>query len=857
MKGENFLNQYFKLKDELDEKYTSNSVLLMQKGKFYEMYSIDSSFSRVCDLLGIYQTRADNTIKTQVNLKNPYMAGFPLTSLSRHLKTLTENNYTVQIVDEKKINNIIERTVTRTVTETTYIDDVNSESRTIMYILQIEQDICITIIDLFLGHITIYPDQPFSMDTIQIVKNKHKPREIVYHSTSNTDFKIDGIKLTYINTDVFLRVSYKIEFLEKVYKHIIGSNVIERLNLSKLDISSSCLVFCIDYTMKYDKTLVNKLSHPSILYSEDILQLSENSIDQLLLEDVFKEINKTHTPMGSRLLKQKLYNPHTNPEEMICTYLSVEEDAKDILKQVKDVDKLWRKINTTRVSKHIEITQFYYSMNSIQHFFKKINQSTQVVSDVSCRNLDRIIQYISNRLVFDDACQDIFKKGYNSEIDEKTDKINHILDEIENIRKDINDEISLSITTDKIYYTCNNDTKKYIQSVKKDISFSRSNKGWRITTKRLDELSEEYFMCKEELDKLNKKHLILFCEDLTEKYDKSFNIISQRVAKIDVDICCQTLINKYSYTIPKIQDTFTVKGLFHPISKNLHTGYIPLDITLNGGMLLYGINYSGKSTVLRSLGICVIMAQAGLPVPCREMVYKPFKNLYTKICLNDSYSKSQSTFTNEILEMNKMNQYCNEDTLILADELCSGTELSSALGLVGSSIIHLMNKKAKFIFTTHYHQLSDIKMVVDSGVEFYHMSVEINDKGILFNRKLESGKCSELYGIEIARYMNMNTDFIFLANKIRSEIVDERLVINKSSRYNTDVYMTECKVCGDKKGLHTHHIQFQSTFNKENVSKHFKGNLVVLCESCHQKVHKGELNISGYRETTEGNVIVE
>ena len=138
MKGENFLNQYFKLKKELDEKYSTQSVLLMQKGKFYEMYSVDKSFSIVCDLLGIYQTRSDNTVKTEVNSKNPYMAGFPTTSLNRHLKTLTEKNYTVQVVDEKKINNIIERVITRTVSETTYFDDINTDSRNMMYILQID-----------------------------------------------------------------------------------------------------------------------------------------------------------------------------------------------------------------------------------------------------------------------------------------------------------------------------------------------------------------------------------------------------------------------------------------------------------------------------------------------------------------------------------------------------------------------------------------------------------------------------------------------------------------------------------------------------------------------------------------------
>jgi DNA mismatch repair protein MutS len=185
---------------------------------------------------------------------------------------------------------------------------------------------------------------------------------------------------------------------------------------------------------------------------------------------------------------------------------------------------------------------------------------------------------------------------------------------------------------------------------------------------------------------------------------------------------------------------------------------------------------------------------------------------------------------------------CSEkNSIILADELCSGTEINSALSLVSATVLHLARNNCKFIFTTHYHQLVDIPQIKElSNVKPFHMKVDIQNGKLIFNRTLQPGKCIDNYGIEIAQFMKMPIEFIHLANTIRDNLNDN-YIVGKPSRYNSDLFMTQCKVCSSRKDLHTHHIVFQSQMTTRE--KDYKNNLVVLCEECHQRVHKGELNI--------------
>ena len=128
---------------------------------------------------------------------------------------------------------------------------------------------------------------------------------------------------------------------------------------------------------------------------------------------------------------------------------------------------------------------------------------------------------------------------------------------------------------------------------------------------------------------------------------------------------------------------------------------------------------------------------------------------------------------------------------------------------------------------------------------------------LIYDRKLENGSGPPIYGLEVCKAMGLSQDFITIARSVQLEITgsDKNLIIDKKSHYNANIIMDHCKICNDK-AEHTHHIKEQNTADENNMidyhHKNVKHNLVPLCESCHHKVHNGNLRIYGYHQTNEG-----
>jgi len=292
--------------------------------------------------------------------------------------------------------------------------------------------------------------------------------------------------------------------------------------------------------------------------------------------------------------------------------------------------------------------------------------------------------------------------------------------------------------------------------------------------------------------------------------------------------------------------------------------FIANDVNLGkdtNGMVLYGLNASGKSSYGRQIGLSIIMAQAGFYVAAETFHYKPYKNIVTKIAIKDNLYKGRSTYINEMDILRNILDFTDNNSLVIADELCSGTETPSAIGIAASTIIDLSKKNASFIFMTHYHEIMDIDEIKQlNNVKEYHMDVDMNTKDVLiYNRTLKPGRCPKRYGIEIASHMGLNSDFISRALKFRLEYEgDESKLITstKTSRYNSDIYMDYCKICNGTSDLHAHHIVHQKDFNVDGACIPFEmnsqHNLVVVCKQCHQDIHKNLVKVHGYKQTTKG-----
>jgi DNA mismatch repair protein MutS len=214
-------------------------------------------------------------------------------------------------------------------------------------------------------------------------------------------------------------------------------------------------------------------------------------------------------------------------------------------------------------------------------------------------------------------------------------------------------------------------------------------------------------------------------------------------------------------------------------------------------------------------------------------------------------------------ELRNIIQRADKYSLIIGDEICSGTEAISGICIVSSAINELIEKKTSFIFTSHLHELPTISIIKDRPeLKIYHMHIEIRDDNtIIYERKLKEGQGSNIYGIEVCKSLDMPIMFMNNAEKIRKELlgINEKLIETKKSNYNSLLYMDICQICNKNKSEETHHINYQSLSDNngyfENFHKNSKHNLVNICKECHDKEHSGIIDIEGYKQTTEGIIL--
>jgi DNA mismatch repair protein MutS len=266
---------------------------------------------------------------------------------------------------------------------------------------------------------------------------------------------------------------------------------------------------------------------------------------------------------------------------------------------------------------------------------------------------------------------------------------------------------------------------------------------------------------------------------------------------------------------------------------------------------------------MKSIGLAVVMAQAGFFVPCAMMRFSPVDKLLTRIVSKDNLYKGLSTFAVEMLELRNIFNRATENTLILGDEISHGTETESALAIVASAILRLKELGSLFIFATHLHQLSSLSEIEKAkGIVLLHLGVyydEASDK-LVYDRKLKCGSGSTLYGLEFAKSLHMDETFIQKAYEIRGRIMDNAhdaslLKRNKKSRYNSKLYLTKCALC-DEAVDEVHHIIPQAHADEGGSIGHFgmnhRYNLIPLCSNHHRLVHDGKIAIHGFVMSEEG-----
>lgn len=754
--------------------------------------------------------------------------------------------------------------------------------------------------------------------------------EFLNESTTCTTVSVRSKMLNKKDLVFYSKVNYQNEYFKNIYNNVDFGLLlpIEYLNLDKMQLSIINFMYTCDFIARHNVRYLNNINLPKILKEFDHLNLALNTLSQLHIigescnKSVFDIINFTNTRIGYRALKILLCSPLKNVDEINYRYKLSEKLAKiddvkqidQLLSKVIDFVRLHRKMNLNCLNPHEfeKLTNVYNIILDLNKITKKesiieLEQISLIQFNEYCLdytktfNLNLLYNFSLNTNMTDYV--NFFNKGIIPELDNIENNIKSIEKDIENIRIFYDEKISEKNvrlqSCVKLEYT---DQDGYYLSCTK-IRFSKLSKlsdftslKTRITSNIVKFYPDQ--LTKYSLDLINNRELLVkkvkmnyfkIIENYSNKYNTLFKNFQKYIELLDITNSNIKCANKYNYTKPNIIDKNTssikskesfvnAKKIRHPIIEKIcHTEYITNDISLGEqelGILLYGLNSSGKSSLLRSLGVNVLLAQCGLYVPCKEFEYYPFDTIICQVDLSDDLFKGKSSFTNEMIGLKKILACAGPRTLILSDELCKGTEPFSANAIVSSTILSLINTNSKFFFTSHLHDIAKI-LKKEKSLNICHLSVtfNLNDDIILFNRILNPGSGSELYGLEVAKSILGDTGILFIdkAFEIRNLITGEtnKVISSKKSNYNKKKIVNSCQVCNLKPKLgdiplETHHIHEQQTADKDGFiitdkndrfHKNEIYNLVILCKDCHYKIDTKELIINGYKQTSKGLIL--
>ena len=681
---------------------------------------------------------------------------------------------------------------------------------------------------------------------------------------------------------------------------------VQSLRLEEYPLASYSFCFLLEFIKKHNPALVKKIHEPMIDNINERLLMANHSLQQLNILDnhqhkgkcssVLSFMNCCKTAMGKRALNGMILHPITNCEILTREYGIVEhvidnfealESIRESFSQIRDIEKLYRKI----FMKHVTPCEFiliYHNVKTTLDVYKIIVKDPILMKYMKEhidgnveRSCDALITLFEKTFDIDKASQitalhlenNCFKTGFSPKLDKIEEEYERSIDELKKIqlrlcqvlaklenKKPKNPFVKINITEKSMYsLVCTNRRAKLLEaalkkSKREPFHFYPAGKSNRkIDSKQISILCGTIHKTFSQLREQLAADYDAFMEDIKNE-GEHIQVIVKYITRLDMLLSKAYIAKRYNYCRPQIDLTretafLEAQDLRHPLIEHLQTSeiYVPNNISLgkeNCGTLLFGTNAVGKSSLIRSIGIAVVLAQSGMFVPCSSFVYRPYTQLFTRILGNDNIFKGLSTFAVEMSELRTILKMSDTHSLILGDELCSGTETTSALKIFGAGIIQLHEREASFIFATHFHEVTRMKAVMDlEHLNMVHMSVIYNREKdqLIYERKLKMGPGRHEYGLEVCKALSLPQAFMDLAGSLNPR---ENLLSQHSSHYNAAKLKGECEICRNAIGDDIHHLQHQQHASEDGFITHFhknhKANLINICKICHTAIHNSD-----------------
>ena len=778
------IKQYLDVKDK-----NKDCILFFRLGDFYEMFFEDA----------ITASRELEIVLTQRDCgggeKCP-MCGIPYHVSEVYISKLVSKGYKVaiceQLEDPKSAQGLVKRDIVKIVTPGTIIDDMSSEVGDNNYLMSIYvngKNIGISYCDILEGIIN-YTEIRFSnsdsvIKTIENEISRISPSEIIYNKNNLLDDEIienisSSSDLIFTTVDL-LEIEKYIEIINS--KLDINMNESDNNNISNIGAIGSIL----NYIYNFQNERLEHLNSIKFYEIDSFLNIDSHTLTNLEIQknlytgnkkgSLFDVLNKTNTSMGSRLLHNFLEMPLMNKSEIINRQNIVEgifknrilqDKLSNSLKNIYDLERILGKLSYGKANGR-DLIALKVSIENIPNIIDDLKDSeNDLLIDISktIDSLEDIYNLIDDSIVEEPPITitegNLIKIGYDKELDDvRNNKIlgKERLIEYEKEEKEKNGIKNLKVVFNKKLGYFLDVTKGNLKNVPDYyIKKQTLTNSERFTTDELEEIQKLILSSEDEIS--NKEYDIFnnIREIILNSVDKIKNT-SNKLAYIDVFNSIAKVSYNNDYVKPNINNIglIDIVGGRHPVVEQSmgRESFISNNINIGNGyndiQIITGPNMSGKSTYLRQVAILSILAQIGSFVPAKSANISIVDKIFTRIGASDNLYKGESTFMVEMNEVSNIIKNATKDSLLILDEVGRGTSTFDGLSIAWS-ILEFISKniKAKTLFATHYHELTELENKLDNVI---NLQVQIEEyKGeIIFLRKIIKGKTDKSYGIEVAR----------------------------------------------------------------------------------------------------------
>ena len=770
------MKHYVELKDKYED-----TIILYRLGDFYEMFFEDAE--EVAHALELTLTGKSAGLDERVP-----MCGIPHHAAEVYIDKLIKKGYKVaiceQLEDPKTAKGIVKRDIVEVISSGTVINTNSLNEKENNYIG--------CLYDFSYGFVLTYSDITTGEVYSELLTNNTD--DVIYKILS-LDIKelivnelINKVLLSKIRS-LKIPVTIQNELLNDKYQ-----NIYQNISDARIVNSIKLLLYYLDVLQKRN---LSHFQEVVIKEKEQYLEMDIHTKRNLELTECLRTkertysllwlLDNTKTAMGSRKLKYFIENPlldinKINKRYDIVSKLLEEfilaEELRNDLYEVYDLERLCGKLSFGSANGK-DLLQLKASLKVLPSIKEKLEKIGFYEKITTMSDLYDLLE----KSIYEEPPNTIkegylIKDGYSSELDELKDLSRGGKDFISRLETEERERTGikgLKVGFNKVFGYYIEISKSYLNMVTDDMGYIRKQ-----TLANCERFINPILKEKEDLilsseDRIINLEYNLFIEirDKCKEYIPELQRTAKVISEIDVLSSFALVSEKYNYIRPIITTGNEIKVLNsrHPVVERVLKGeeYVPNDIVMDNNtdiLLITGPNMAGKSTYMRQLGIIAIMAQIGCFVPAEEATLPIFDKIFTRIGASDDLVSGESTFMVEMMEASRAIKYATRNSLILFDELGRGTATFDGMSLAQAILEYVANKiKCKTLFSTHYHELTDMEKNIPN-LKNKHVSAVEENGNITFLHKVKDGSVDKSYGINVAKLAGLPDEVIDRASGI-------------------------------------------------------------------------------------------